>query len=214
MVKGVIFDMDGVLVHNKEAHELAFSQWCKSMGLDFADDFLAQYYGMGNDEIFPAILGRECTPQEIATFAKQKERIYRDVYRTDIVPTPGLVTLLEELRKAGVKMAVGSSAMIENVDFVLDTCGIRDYFDAISYSGLVERAKPAPDIFLKAAEMLGLQPSECFVFEDAPAGVQAARAAGIKVGVLATSFARDFHSDYDFIVDDFRGVTLDMIQKA
>ncbi len=214
MIKGVIFDMDGVLVHNKEAHEVSFSQWCKSKGLDFADDFLAQYYGMGNDEIFPAILGRECTPEEIEEFAAQKEAIYRDVYAREIVPTSGLVELLKELKAAGIKISVGSSAMLENVDFVLDTCNIRQYFDAISYSGLVERAKPAPDIFLKAAEMMELQPSECFVFEDAPAGVQAARAAGMKVGVLATSFAREFHKDYDFIVDDFVGVNLEMIQKA
>ncbi|MFI3299305.1 MAG: HAD family phosphatase [Rikenellaceae bacterium] len=213
-IKGVIFDMDGVLVDNKEAHEKAFSLWCRSVGLDFGDDFLSQYYGMGNDEIFPAILGRECTLEEIKKYGNDKEAIYREVYKDSIEGTAGLVELLEELHSNGIRMSVGSSAIIENVDFVLDALGIRKYFSAISHSGLVERAKPAPDIFLKAAELLGLEPEECWVFEDAPAGVRAARAAGMGLGVLTTSFSKDVHSDYDLISEDFRGVTLSRMEGA
>ncbi len=206
--KGVIFDMDGVIVENREAHEVSFGMWCDRNGIAHVDSLMEKYSGKGNKEIFEDVLGRAMTPQEIEKCSQEKEAIYREVYAPVMEPMPGLVEFLKELKASGIKISVGSSAIIENVDFVLDGLGIRDYFDAISYSGLVKKAKPAPDIFLLGAELLGLRPEECFVFEDAHAGVAAARSAGMKVGVLATTFPRSEHSDYDLLVDDFTQVSV------
>ncbi len=199
--------MDGVLVVNDEAHGKAFEVWAERNNIALPENFLSDYYGMGNNEIFPAIFGRELSKEEIAKYGGEKEAIYREIYAPVAVPTKGLVALLDELEARGVKMAVGSSADIENIDMILDVCGLRKYFSAVSYSGLVERAKPAPDIFLLASKMLEVEPSECLVFEDAFAGIKAARAAGMHLGVLATSFPREQHNDYDILIDDFTQIT-------
>lgn len=211
MIKGVIFDMDGVLVINDEYHQRAFEIWCERNDMSLPDDFLTKFYGMGNDDIFPGIFGHPLPKEDIARYATEKEAIYREIYAPDVTPTAGLLTVLDELKARGIKMAVGSSGSIENIMMVLEGCGIKDYFSAISHSGLVERAKPAPDVFLLAAKLLELEPSECTVIEDAFAGIRAARAAGMRLGVLATSFAREKHTDYDFIADDFRDISIDEI---
>ena len=102
-----------------------------------------------------------------------------------------------------------------NVDFVLDKCNIARHFSAIVAGDEVTNCKPHPEIYLTAAAKLGLKPSECVVFEDAEAGIEAAHRAGIKVIALATTFDREFlaQTDADFIVDDFRDVTIEMLRE-
>jgi beta-phosphoglucomutase-like phosphatase (HAD superfamily) len=102
-----------------------------------------------------------------------------------------------------------------NVDFVLERCAIERYFSAIVAGDEVTRCKPDPEIYLTAASKLGLKPSECIVFEDAEAGIEAAKRAGIKVVALATTFSREFlaATDADVIVDDFTQVSVDMLRR-
>ncbi len=209
MIKGVIFDMDGVLVDNSEIHVEAFATFCGKYGVVITEQKLKSLFGMGNEDIMPAIFGREMDSDEIGRLAEEKEEIYRDIFASSIKPLAGLKSILEELKKRGIKIAVGSSGMEKNVNFVLEKCGIADYFTAIANGDMVKRAKPDPAIFLKAAALLGLEPAECMVFEDSFAGVEAARRAGMKVIVLATTFAREAHSDYDAIIDDFTQITVD-----
>ncbi len=211
MIKAVIFDMDGVLVVNDAQHEESFAIWCTRHGMVMPENFLKTYYGMGNDDIFRGLLGRELSSEEIERYSSEKEAIYREIYAPVATPTSGLVELMEALQERGIKMAVGSSGIIENIDMVLDRCNIRKYISAISHRDAVARAKPAPDVFLYAAKLLGVSAEECFVFEDSFAGVEAARAANMRLGVLATSFPRDKHTDYDIIIDDFTQITLDDI---
>lgn len=204
--------MDGTLVDNKIAHTQAFEVWAERRGFPMEKDFILKYYGMGNDDIMPALVGDPNLSKElIDIYAQEKEAVYREIYAKTIELVAGARQLFDELKKQGVKLAVASSAPIINVDFVLDATDIRGYFDAITHSGLVKKAKPAPDVFLLAAQMMGLKPEECFVFEDAFAGVAAARAAGMKVGVLTTTFAREQHKDYDILIDDFTQVSLNDI---
>lgn len=212
MIKGVIFDMDGVLVDNRDVHLKAFSQWCALHGIEIDNELLLSLFGMGNERIFPLVLGdAELSAEKINLYAEQKEKIYRQMFAEQIRPLAGLRELLEQLRGAGIKLAVGSSGMRKNVDFVLDKCGIGDYFDAIADGDQVRNAKPDPEVFLLAASMLGVDPSECFVFEDSFAGIAAARAAGMRVGAVATTFSRAEHSDYDVLIDDFTQITSDEI---
>ncbi|MFI3295913.1 MAG: HAD family phosphatase [Rikenellaceae bacterium] len=204
MTRAVIFDMDGVLVDNREVHIDSFMEWCHRFGVEMGRDALHSYFGMGNDEIFPAVLGRDdLSPREIARFSDEKEAIYREMFADNITPTAGLIDMLEGLRSRGILMAVGSSGMRKNVDFVLDKCGIREYFTEIVDGDQLHRAKPDPEVFLLGAERLGVPCSEVLVFEDSYAGIAAARAAGMKVVALATTFARETHSDFDLLVDDF-----------
>ena len=212
MIKAVIFDMDGVLVDNRDVHIESFSTWCQSRNLNIDKNELVSYFGMGNDEIFPLILKRDdLTEQDIIQFSQEKEAIYRDMIAAEIKPLKGLVELLESLKKKGIKIAVGSSGIRENVNFVLEKCNISKYFDAISDGSMASKAKPDPEVFNTAAQLLNLPNEECVVCEDSFAGVEASRRAGMKVVVLATTFAREQHNDFDILIDDFSQITADEI---
>ena len=180
--------MDGVLVDNMMIHMEAFAAIARRYGAPVDIYTVLGMAGKGNDQIF-----REIFPADIVervgtdALGAEKEAIYRDLYAPRLAPTPGLIALLDSLRARGVKLAVGSSAPIANVDFVFDGLGIRHYFDAVVNVDMVTRAKPDPEIYLLALSRLGLAASDCLVFEDAVAGIQAAQAAGIKTVALSTT---------------------------
>jgi HAD superfamily hydrolase (TIGR01509 family) len=144
----------------------------------------------------------------------EKEAIYRELYAPIITPQPGLLEFLAESERESLRCAVGSSGYRANVDFVLDKCHIERYFEAAVAGDEVTRCKPDPEIYLTAASKLGLKAEECIVFEDAEAGIEAAKRAGIKVVALATTFSRDFleKTAADAIVDDFTQLSVDMLR--
>lgn len=211
MIKGILFDMDGVLVDNLDVHLEAFQIFSDRYGVTDWQSKIHAFFGLGNNEImdrmFPAEIIKRVGYQALSD---EKEAIYREIYAGKVESTPGLVDFLEEMRRKGIKCAVGSSGCKLNVDFILDTCGIRKYFDATVYSDMVTRCKPDPEIYMTAAKMLGLDTKDCVVFEDAKAGIIAARRAGVgKVVALATTLSREElqrDSDADLIIDDFRDI--------
>lgn len=207
-VKGVIFDMDGVLVDNMWMHILVFERFLSQWGVSDIGAKLTARAGMGNDEIISDLLPPEVIEKMgLAQLGVDKERLYRQMYAEDIKPVEGLVDFLKELKSKGIKCAVGSSGCRENVEFVIKSCGLESYFDALVYSDLVTRCKPDPQIYLKAMELLGVSGQEAVVFEDAKVGVTAARRAGVKtvVGVATTLPAETLEkeSDVDVVISDF-----------
>lgn len=214
MLKGLLFDMDGVLVDNLDVHKRAFRLFFSRYGVDKSIEELSRMFGKGNDDIM-----RELMPADVVgrvglrELGYEKEAIYREIYAPTIAPTRGLTEFLSESRRRGLKCAVGSSGCMANVDFVLDGCGIRDSFEAVVAGDRVSRCKPDPEIYLTAAAALGLAPAECIVFEDAEAGIEAGKRAGMKVVALSTTFSADFLRDTaaDLIVDDFTQVDIDML---
>lgn len=211
MTKAIIFDMDGVLTDNSPVHAESFVLFCERHGVAMTIEDLMPYFGMGNEEIIPAVFKRDMDRAEIDALAEEKEVIYREIFEERIAPMEGLIPLLKGLKERGVKIALGSSGMKKNVDFVMQKCNIEGYFDAMAYGDLLTKAKPDPEVFLLAAKLINIDPSECLVFEDSFAGVKAARAAGMKVVVLATTYKKEQHEDYDLIIDDFREVNADQI---
>ncbi|MFI3303499.1 MAG: HAD family phosphatase [Rikenellaceae bacterium] len=211
MIKGVLFDMDGVLVDNMDIHIAAFDKFCTSYGADEVGDRLIACAGMGNEEIMRIMLPKEVIEEKgIDALSVEKEAVYREIYAPTIKPVAGLIDLLKELKAQGVKCAIGSSGCRENVEFVVEKCGLVEYFDAYVYSDLVTRCKPDPEIYLTAAKLLGIEPSEALVFEDALVGIKSARNAKVaKVIALSTTLSAEAlkeQSDADEIVTDFRDV--------
>lgn len=154
--------MDGVLVNNTQAHVKAFEIFCERYGVEDWQHKLQTAFGMGNDDIMRLILPEEIIREKgMKALGEEKEAIYREVYAPEIRPVRGLVELLEELRRRGIRCAVGSSGCRENVDFVLSNCGITDYFSCIVSGDRVTRCKPDPEIYLLAAEGLHLPSAEC-----------------------------------------------------
>lgn len=205
--------MDGTLVANSPVHVRAFEIFCDRYGVRDWKEKLGQAFGMGNDDIMRLIIPEELIREKgLAALADEKEAIYREIYAPEIEPVAGLVELLGNLRKAGVRCAVGSSGCKANVEFVLEKCGIGEYFDVKISGDMVTHCKPDPEIYLTAAAGLGLAPAECVVFEDAKAGIESARRAGAgRIVAIATTLDRQTlaeETEADLIVDDFRSVDL------
>lgn len=186
-LKAVIFDMDGVLVDSNEAHIEAFKRFGSEVGATMTREFFFSAVGMHNSQIMPKWLGNNLTQKQIDDFGRRKEAIYREVAVGRLTPIPGALDLLKGVRALGLKTAVGSSGPRENVQLALKTLQIEGEFDAIVTGSDITHGKPNPEVFLKAAAKLGIDPAECVVIEDAPSGVKAALAAGMKVVAITTS---------------------------
>jgi HAD superfamily hydrolase (TIGR01509 family) len=188
MLRGAIFDMDGVLVNNMKIHMEAFAEIAKRYGVSVDIEHVLSMAGKGNAQLFGEIFPDEIVKRVgVDALGEEKEAIYREMYGPLLAPTKGLVAFLEGLRAHGVRLAVGTSAPGVNMDFVLDGLDIRRLFDAEVTVDMVSRAKPDPEIYLRALSELGVEASESLVFEDALAGIQAGVAAGMKVVALSTT---------------------------
>ena len=212
MIKGVIFDMDGVLVNNMAVHFKAFAAMAERYNLtaEQGADF-THLNGRGNDDIINALFPAELVAARgVESLAAEKEALYREIYAPTIRPTAGLQELLAELKREGIRCAVGSSGPKENVAFVLEKCDIEPYFEVRISGDMVTRCKPDPEIFLTAAKELNLRPEECLVFEDAVSGVVAAKAAGMRVVALTSTHTHQQLAPHSpaMIVEDFTPLTL------
>jgi beta-phosphoglucomutase len=184
---GVIFDMDGVLVLSDEAHFESWKLVARKRGVEMSRELFLSTFGQVNEDCIATMFGSQTLPDEVQRIADEKERAYRNIVRAQVPLAPGLFRLLDSLRLKGARMAVGSSAPPENVDLILDAGRLREYFSATVDGKQVANGKPAPDVFLMAAEALGLDPHRCIVIEDAPVGIEAARAAGMRAVAVATT---------------------------
>ena len=192
MIRAAIFDMDGTLVDNSTVHFEAFERFCVHYGVTDWREKMQGLFGMGNNDIMRRILPESLIRKKgLQALADEKEAIYRAIYAPRIVPIAGLVDLLGRLRQAGIRCAVGSSGCRANIEFVLEKCAIGPFFDATVSSDRVTHCKPDPEIYLTAAKALGMEPAECVVFEDAEAGIESARRAGIgRIVAIATTLNR------------------------
>lgn len=210
MIQAALFDMDGTLVDNSPVHVRAFEIFCARYGVEHWREKLAGAFGMGNDDIMRRVMPEAIIRERgLAALAEEKEAIYREIYAPEIRPVEGLAELLGGLSRAGIRCAVGSSGCKTNVDFVLERCAIGGFFEAIISGDMVSRCKPDPEIYLSAAAALCVVPSECVVFEDAAAGIEAARRAGVgRIVALTTTLPRAEleHTAADVIVDTFADI--------
>lgn len=209
----VIFDMDGVIVHSNPAHKKAIQLFCERHDKDVTEDFLVnKLYGRTNKEWIPEIMG-DISQERLKELADEKEQQFRDLFKPKENIVDGIHAFLEQLRDSGIPMAVATSAPVENADYILSTLGIENYFDVILDASHVNRGKPEPEVYLKAAQALDKEPEDCIVFEDSIAGVQAGLAAGAKVvGVTTTHEPHEF-SDCDTTIADFRSITPDDLRN-
>lgn len=184
MIEGVIFDLDGVLVTTDDCHYEAWKRMADEEGMPFDREVNRRLRGVSRMESLDIILenaGRVYSGEERTALAKRKNAYYVDMIHglgKDAI-LPGALETLEKLRRLGIKLAIGSSS--KNAPAILDRLGLAGFFDAVADGNQIQRSKPDPDVFLLAANKLGLQPANCLVVEDADAGVEAAVRAGMRV---------------------------------
>ena len=194
-IKGLIFDLDGVIVFTDQFHYQAWKKMADKIGIYFDEEINNRLRGVSRMESLSIILkkydGEELSLEEKEKLAEQKNTYYRNLLKT---MTPEDVSdevreTLEELRKRGYKIAIGSSS--QNAKMILNQVGLTDAFDEISDGTNIVRSKPDPEVFLKAADFLGLEPEECAVVEDAYAGIDAAKAG--KMTAIAIGDATNYN---------------------
>jgi len=184
----LIFDMDGTLVHNMPTHNQAWQDTLAEAGVQInQDEFNRATTGKKTAEILRLMLGAHLSDSEVAYWSDRKEALYRERFACCREPLPGLLDFLEQARAMGLPMAVATAAPPENITFVLDELDLRRFFNVIIGGNQIQHGKPDPEIFLKAAEEMGVAPSVCLVFEDAMGGIEAARRAGMQAVLICTT---------------------------
>jgi len=200
--KAVIFDLDGVICHTDEYHYQAWKEIADKLAVPFDRRINDRLRGVSRTESFEIILKRyegELSQEDKEYYINEKNEIYKSLLKSmrpeDLAEE--VKDTLNTLKRYGLKLAIGSSS--KNAGFILDRLGLGGYFDAVSDGNNIRRSKPDPEVFLKAAGMIGVLPGDCLVVEDAAAGVEAARAGGMDcagIGAAAGELGVTYKLEY------------------
>ena len=202
--KAVIFDLDGTLLDNNSFHRKTWEAYLKKMGkLISEEEFNAHLNGRTNKDAVEYIYGRKMSEEESTKYTLEKEALYREIYKPFIKPVSGLINFLEILNQKNIPMAIATSGIQPNIDFMFENIPIKKYFKVVVNSSHITHGKPHPEIYLKVASLLDVSPKNCLVFEDAVVGINSAKSAGMKVIAVATTQTKEELSIADMIVDDF-----------
>lgn len=205
MIKAVIFDLDGVIVSTDECHYKAWKRMADEEGIYFDREINNRLRGVSRADSLEIILEqaeKEYSIIEKEQMSERKNNYYKD-FIVGLTPDdilPGAMKTLEELKSNGIKIAIGSSS--KNTPIILKQIGLDNYFDAVSDGNNISKSKPDPEVFLKAADMLGIPYTECAIVEDADAGVEAGKRAGMKT--VAVHGAKEA----DVELDDLENLSL------
>lgn len=212
----VIFDMDGVLVDTEPLHYRINQFVMKEMGHELPYEYYRQFIGSTNAHMWNTLIrdyGLRFTPEELSAMAERKKE---EILAADGYPgIAGARDFVASLKKAGFKLAVASSSTPFMIDKMTTGVGVREYFDKLVSAETVERPKPAPDVFLKAADMLEVQPSECLVIEDSENGTKAAKAAGMAcLGFINPGSGEQDLSAADYLFEAYEGIDVDFVRMV
>lgn len=212
MQQAVLWDMDGVLIDTGALHFQTWDTVLTPLGVTLTQALFRETFGMNNLGVMTTLLGAEPPPDLLARVSDAKEAAFRDLIRGTAQPLPGVMDWLARLRAAGVRQAVASSAPPENIAAIVDELGIRPYFAAL-VSAAGKAGKPDPYVFLEAARQLGAAPADCLVVEDAVAGLEAARRAGMRCLAVTTTNPPAALAGADLIVDSLAGLPPDAFAR-
>ncbi len=195
-----LFDLNGTMIDDMQYHIKAWHRILNELGANISLERMRdECYGKNNellDRMFP---GR-FTEEEKNRMSLEKEKQYQQEFKPHLQLLPGLDSFLENAHQSGIKMAIGSAAIMFNINFVLDGLNIRHYFDAIVSADDVKDSKPNPETYLKCAAALNISPADCLVFEDAPKGVEAALNAEMESVVITLMHEKEDFNQYQNII--------------
>ncbi len=195
-----LFDLNGTMINDMHYHIKAWHGILNSLGAKISmEQVKEECYGK-NEELLERTFPGRFSGEEKKKMSLEKEKAYQDAFRPELSLIKGLGSFLEEAFTLDIKMAIGSAAIMYNIDFVLDGLNIRPFFNAIVSADDVTFSKPHPETYLKCAYLLGEDPVSCIVFEDSPKGVEAAANAGMQAVVITTMHAKEEFNQYGNII--------------
>jgi len=207
MIKGVLFDMDGVLVDSERYICKAAQLMFKELGINVSPDDFIPFIGMGENKYLGGVAEKYKAEVDIERIKARTYDIFASIVKDNLLPLPGAIEFISECREKGFKLALATSADKVKMDVNLREIGLpHSAFNSIITGIEVANKKPFPDIYLKAAESICLKPEECLVVEDAVSGIKAGRSAGCKCLAVTTSFSASELSEADWICDSLLNV--------
>jgi len=206
--KTILWDMDGVISDSYSFHFAAWQETFAKRSMELTKRDFTQLFGATNDFIIRRIMGRELPERDVKSIAQEKEEAFRRQATGHIKPFPGVVRLLNALKKGNFRLGLVSSAPRENIDLTLTELDLAEIFNCIVYGQEVSESKPSPQIYLLAAEKLQATPNDCVVIEDSPLGVKAAKTAGMKCVAVTNTHRPENLREADTIVDSLQNVDL------
>ena len=209
--KAFIFDLNGTMIDDMAYHINAWHSIVNGLGANLSLERVKEECYGKNEEVLERIFPGRFTEERKTALGLEKEKQYRLEFKPQLKLIKGLDSFLENAYQAGIKMAIGSAAITANIDFVLDGLQLRKYFDVIVGADDVTHSKPDPETYLKCAEMLNIDATDCLVFEDAPKGVETANNAGMDCVVITTMHTKDEFNSYSNVVriiNDYEAVEL------
>lgn len=199
-VSGFLFDLNGTMVNDMPYHIQAWHNKIIELGGTLSlEEMKHQCYGK-NDELLERVFPGKYSMEEKIKLGNDKEALYRIEFKPHLKLIDGLEQFLNKANEKNIKMAIGSAAINENINFVIDNLNIRNHFSAIVSANDVIKSKPHPETFLKCAQQLALNPNECIVFEDTPKGVECALNAGMKAIVILGEHSAEEFAVYKNVV--------------
>ena len=207
-LEAVLWDMDGVIADTGPYHLKAWQEVFQKRGFNYSDEVFQRNFGKRNDTIVRSIIGDGASSAEVDAITAEKEAVFRQKAAAKVKPFPGAIELLKSLREYGVKIALASSAPIENIQLVIQDLGIDNCFAVIVWGREVTEGKPSPQGFLLAAQRLGVEPKNCVVIEDSVAGVTAAKRAEMRCVAVTNTHPRKGLMEADLVVDSLETVSV------
>lgn len=201
--------MDGVIADTAPYHFKAWQEVFQKRGINFTTEDFKHNFGQRNDSIIRYALGKNASPDEVDVIVNEKEENYRQRVAQNIKPLSGAIELIRALKEHRVKMAIASSAPIENIQLVTRGLAVNNYFQVIVWGREVTEGKPSPQAFLLASKRLEVEPKNCVVIEDAVAGVAAAKRAGMKCLAVTNTHPEKSLKAADLVVDTLETITVD-----
>lgn len=211
-LEAVLWDLDGVIADTADYHYRAWQYVFGQRGVEFTREDFMSHFGQRHDTIIRFALGGDISPEEFDVVTREKQEKYRRIVADHIKPLPGAVELIKSLNNRRIKTAIASSAPLENIEIILRGLGIADCFQAVAWGTEVPEGKPSPQVFLRAAQKLGVEARNCVVIEDAIAGVAAAKKAGMKCIAVTNSHPISHLRKADLIVNTLEAIDIDDIE--
>lgn len=186
-IKAFVFDLNGTIINDMEYHSRAWFNMFSSLGVNLSyADAVRESYGK-NEEVIERVMPNVYSVEERTKIGLKKEEIYRSEYLPELALIDGFGSFIEKYSQQGMLMAIGSAAIMINIDFVINNCNIRHYFQSIVSAEQVAKSKPDPETFLKCADELNVNPEQCIVFEDSPKGLESGLRANMHPIVITTT---------------------------